>query len=134
MRDCGDCVACCVFQVPAEGFEIKPCPYVTHDDTLFTGKGCNNCTVYDIRPEVCRHFRCDYILGKTDERPNIKNSEWMLNFRENGIVKGFPDIFGAWEENSELSLFDAWRRNFASKEKADDAGDAPRRAGKVDDS
>lgn len=129
MRECGDCVACCVFQVPAEGFELKPCPYVQHDDTLFTGQGCNNCTVYDIRPEVCRRFKCDYILGKDHERPNIENSRWMRDFREHSIAKGFPKIFGAWEENSELQMFDAWRRNFTSKEEDDGSGTSSRGGG-----
>ena len=55
-RTCGDCTACCT--VLAVDELRKPmrwaCDHVA----------CGGCRVYDARPQSCRHFNCQWLLGE----------------------------------------------------------------------
>ncbi len=69
-RDCGKgadaCMACCVGpSIEAPGFEKpmhRPCRHLRT-----TGGGCS---IYRLRPRVCRNFRCGWLNGGDTERPD----------------------------------------------------------------
>ena len=88
-RQCGDCTACC------EYFPIKelgkaatvPC------EKLANPKGsCNNCTIYNDRPKVCKEYACMWVAGygAEEDRPDRCGIliDSMLPFP--GALRGVP--------------------------------------------
>lgn len=66
-RSCGQCRACCI-SLPIEELRkvsYTPCP----DLRPLPAKGCGR---YETRPEVCRAYRCAWLLGWTppEDRPD----------------------------------------------------------------
>jgi len=71
-RDCGTCVACCVW---AEVKEINkpsmvPCQYLK--EGAVEGKNCQNCTIYENKPAACKDYFCSWIVGygEEEDQPN----------------------------------------------------------------
>jgi hypothetical protein len=64
-NNCGTCTACCrIFDIPAIS---KPAgTWCQHCDI---GKGCK---IYDSRPEMCREFKCLWLLSQEREDPREK--------------------------------------------------------------
>lgn len=100
VRECGSCIACCIFllQDSEPGrVDLEACEHVNLKGPLsFTGDSdCNNCKVYEQRPEDCRAFKCDYLLGLEDERPDISRSKWARQVQGKGVAPGsVPKFFG----------------------------------------
>jgi Fe-S-cluster containining protein len=76
MNSCGTCTECCTTTLTSffEGVEYGPdnrCPKVS-------GKGC---TVYETRPDICRHYSCGWlreglpIFMRPDKSRTIINSQ-----------------------------------------------------------
>lgn len=79
-RQCGECVACCVYHEVHEGWLDKPantpCPKLQPlgATTPFTRTGFTaNCTAHAIRPRCCAVYRCAWLdgAGADDERPDM---------------------------------------------------------------
>ena len=80
MRECGDCVACCVYyrisEIDKKG--MQPCSHLNIEKppkniAYYTGNSkCGNCKVYDIKPNVCTEFDCLWKLGhgSEEDRPD----------------------------------------------------------------
>jgi uncharacterized cysteine cluster protein YcgN (CxxCxxCC family) len=67
MRNCDGCVACCNGTLSAmigdhEVYRGSPCPHISCEKL--------NCSIYNDRPEVCKQFRCLWLIQ--DDIP-----EWM---------------------------------------------------------
>lgn len=93
MRDCGTCIACCVYyniktpQLHKEAF--SPCtklktPPLMQDEPepgRYTTEGCDNCTVHkdDKRPKVCDDFNCYWLLGHGDEEDRPDKSGMIID-------------------------------------------------------
>lgn len=57
-RSCGDCTMCCQGWLSGQAYEYTfmkghPCHFL---DTCG-----DRCTIYDIRPEVCQEFKCEWL-------------------------------------------------------------------------
>jgi len=93
-RECGSCTACCVFlrksREPGD-LRLTACQYLKQDTFGFSGQGCS---IYAQRFDVCKDFKCDYLLGKTDERPDHARNRWLADHK--GPV---PKFFGMMEED-----------------------------------
>ncbi len=79
-RSCGDCTACCQGWLRAKIFDTdmypgRACPHITD-------QGCN---CYDERPEVCRNFRCLWLINP-EAFP-----DWMRPDRSKAIANGIID-------------------------------------------
>jgi hypothetical protein len=85
-RTCGSCALCCThLEIESEpgystllsnGLDIaKP----KGQKCRFLGPG--GCTVYEVRPLVCREFACDWLLGDK----NFKDSDYPLATRIIGV-------------------------------------------------
>lgn len=63
--ECGDRTECCTtFRIETAGFrkdESCACPHLFGNES---GNGKTGCTIYSIRPEVCRAFKCHWLQGK----------------------------------------------------------------------
>lgn len=101
---CADCDGCCrVFEVKAVGKPFgEPCKHLGR--TVF-GQGC---TIYETRPEECRHYVCLWLdsqrrqgVEKMPEnmRPNVTKCVlgWPFGIdRETMFVYPYPDYPNAW--------------------------------------
>ncbi|MEI8027105.1 MAG: YkgJ family cysteine cluster protein [Pseudomonadota bacterium] len=85
-RSCGSCTLCCTHldiesepgfsTLLSDGVDIaKP----KGQKCRFLGPG--GCTVYEVRPLVCREFACDWLLGDK----NFKESDHPLKSRIIGV-------------------------------------------------
>lgn len=75
MRECGDCVVCCVY-LNIETSQLKKeamthCPHLETDEpevrgkrVCYTGKGCQ---IYRVRPKVCAGYKCEWLQGHGDD-------------------------------------------------------------------
>jgi len=84
MRDCGSCIACCVFLIPSEEpglIKLERCRFASHEGEFsYTGtSSCGNCTIFDKpeRPQMCGDFYCGYLKGEWDERPNATRDSFL---------------------------------------------------------
>ena len=92
MRDCGTCIACCTFLDIKTG-ELKPCQYLDVKDLRFVSdKSCAGCTVYGNRPQCCRDFRCDYLLGRVDEAPGAALQAWIEDIKAGKLTANPPKL------------------------------------------
>lgn len=86
MRDCGECVACCVYLKITDIKLDKPglthCPYATLSKNrivntiCYSGESCGkNCSVYNSprRPQCCSDYKCLWLQGYGNEsdRPDL---------------------------------------------------------------
>lgn len=85
-RSCGECTACCQGWLKAQIYEHEmkpgqPCPHATD-------KGCG---IYETRPELCRNFRCGWLIDSQHfpdwMRPD--NSKVIVRFSAAEGVKYF---------------------------------------------
>jgi len=76
-RTCGDCVACCAYlKISAlDKPGCKNCKHLTLDrqpddnEMILTGSSTKgNCSIYKDRPEVCKGYKCLWILGHGEEK------------------------------------------------------------------
>lgn len=82
-RTCHSCTACCTF------LRIESQPgYTTRYDTgediaKPAGLPCRflqstGCSIYDVRPQLCRKFKCDWLQGRKglreNDAPSLKGS------------------------------------------------------------
>ena len=92
-RECGECTRCC------EGWELTdvaehigfvgvglPCRFVD------LGKGC---TIYEDRPTVCRHYKCEWLK---DDMHNIP--DWLKPNESNIIITEKP-----WGEGRNIDFY-----------------------------
>ena len=86
VRDCGDCIACCVY--PRITSLDKPafthCSNLTlnHppvDGELQYSSGCNNCKIYEDRPSVCSGYKCLWLQGYGDEEDRPDRSLMLID-------------------------------------------------------
>lgn len=79
-RECGECTACCHwFEIEEFNKEqYDPCPKLKGEP------GCNNCTIYDTRPKMCKDYICAWLYGygNEEDRPDksgimMDNIEWI---------------------------------------------------------
>jgi hypothetical protein len=78
MRECGECTKCCEgsLLLTVRGKSVNksnPCHF------LSTLNKCGGCTIYEERPEVCKTFKCEWLVN-----PEIP--EWMKPSLVNTIV------------------------------------------------
>ena len=77
MRQCGDCIVCCVYPRIDDPELRKPgmahCPHLTlpgseePNKAYYTGRSCKNCTIYEDRPRLCEAYECAWVLGAGDD-------------------------------------------------------------------
>lgn len=79
IRNCGECIACCSYlKIPElDKKGLEHCRHLKLSDPVQEGilqlsSGCNNCGIYDDRPEVCRKYSCLWLAGygKDEDRPD----------------------------------------------------------------
>ena len=80
-RECGECMACCIYyRVETPNWTkpaFVPCnklvdiPDMQEEPTpgRYTSSSCQNCTIYDDpdKPSICDEFKCYWLLGHGDE-------------------------------------------------------------------
>jgi hypothetical protein len=112
MRQCGECVACCVSPEIAElGKPWKvACPKLATEEVAPSQlSGCNNCTIYTTRPEPCVKYSCAWMegYGEDGDRPDLCGM--LIDRRED--VKGAPTAKALWRNaSSEPAAQSALRR------------------------
>lgn len=93
-RECSACNLCCI----CLEIESKPGYSTLLDSGEDIAKPANQrcqflgpkgCTVYEVRPLVCREFRCDWLLGAKGFGPNdspdqcgmmgVRGTNWILD-------------------------------------------------------
>ncbi len=93
-RECGDCIYCC--QAPAieessiladEPIDFDPKPACVECYYAVEGVGC---TVYSNRPTVCKSYKCLYLLGLTDVRPDKGGVAWSFQPWTEGPPSSMP--------------------------------------------
>jgi hypothetical protein len=72
-RECGECNICCKGWLKGEAYGHK---FYPSQPCFFLGK---NCTIHEIRPDVCKKFNCEWL--KNDNFP-----EWMKPNISNVII------------------------------------------------
>jgi len=95
-RDCGECIACCVYP-SIDDPELKKdsmthCPNLTLPGgatpgrVFMAGTKCGNCKIYPTRPKTCGNYTCAWLQGYGDEddRPDkslilVDNSKRITN-------------------------------------------------------
>jgi len=79
VRDCGECIACCVYPRITELNKpgLTHCSHVTllapvKDGEMQLSSGCENCTIYENRPKTCRDYTCLWLAGygRKSDRPD----------------------------------------------------------------
>ena len=108
-RSCGTCTACCSF-APIRVETLRK-PANTLCAHCATGQGC---TVYDVRPQVCRGFYCGWfflpelspewhpeqsgVVIRSESFDNDTITILVLRFSEFLISEHFAGLVGAWIE------------------------------------
>ena len=80
MRNCGDCVACCVY-LRIEDPELdkggmQHCPHVMTDEPEVVGKSVcytgSGCRIQEKKPKTCSGFQCEWLKGHGayEDRPD----------------------------------------------------------------
>jgi Fe-S-cluster containining protein len=81
-RECGECIACCVWPKIAELNKplFEPCKHLKKEANC-----TKNCSIYKDRPSACRTYKCEWLkgYGKEEDRPDksllmFDNSEGIL--------------------------------------------------------
>ena len=109
-RECGDCVACCVYlqiddpELHKKG--MRHCPYVETDQpevvgksVCYTGKGCR---IYYNRPRTCAGYRCEWLKGHGNEEDRPDRCGILVD-RSRAIENGVeckPLWDGAYDEDA----------------------------------
>src|SRR5579872_5901236 len=81
-RACGGCTACCKVM---EVWEIGKA----------AGIWCSHCTIgmgcqrYDSRPEPCREFKCQWLMGLGEDEDRPDKSKIVVHF---GPLEGIPEL------------------------------------------
>ncbi len=91
-RDCGACKVCC--RIPDVPELNKPrdtwCEHIRLDSA---GGGCG---IYDIRPSICRDYKCGWLngLGDTGDRPDLLGVMWQpLELPDGRPGLGFVEVW-----------------------------------------
>jgi hypothetical protein len=75
------------------------------------------CTIYEVRPDVCRKFYCGYMRIRTlDDRWKPSKSKFLVNFESasNRIaIHADPARADAWKSEPYYSTIKEWARNAA---------------------
>jgi len=79
VRECGECVACCVYP-SISGESVDATPEVPAKAAGVKCVHCTNtgCGIYARRPKVCKGYACLYSMGVVDERPDKALVAWTL--------------------------------------------------------
>jgi hypothetical protein len=99
MRECGECIVCCVYphiidnDLKKEG--MSHCPHLTlpgeekQNEVYYTGASFKNCKIFSNQPKVCAKYWCSWRLGYggEDDRPDkilmlFDNSRGIENTQE----------------------------------------------------
>lgn len=75
-RTCGGCTACCKTHKIPEIFK----PARTWCVECQIGKGC---AIYEARPDPCRTFRCQWLLGGGTDADRPDRSKLVVDYKEN---------------------------------------------------
>ena len=83
VNQCGECSMCC--ELPAiseqqykEGGGLACPPKNKEFGKKCELLGCNGCTQYDNRPDICHGYLCFYALGISNELPSKSGVAWSL--------------------------------------------------------
>jgi Fe-S-cluster containining protein len=86
IRSCGDCIACCVYlKIPAlDKPGLAHCQHLNLAEPEEEGKlqlsaGCDNCSIYEDRPEVCKSYSCMWLAGYGDESDRPDKSFMLID-------------------------------------------------------
>lgn len=73
MRECGECIVCCVYPRIDDPELEKPgmrhCPNLTlpgpekENEVFYTGASCENCRIYENQPKMCADYHCAWRIG-----------------------------------------------------------------------
>lgn len=111
VRECGDCVACCIH--PAISREQYRDLGMPRTEAKPYGKKCVHCTgkgcgVYEVRPAVCKGYQCLWKFGLTDLPPNVSGVAWSFEpehqTMEGWVVVGHADDAEAALGSNDLLL------------------------------
>lgn len=82
-RECGECTVCCTqWKIP----ELNK-PAETLCQNLKQPPGCQNCLIYDSRPDVCRNFRCGWMQGFMGEEGRPDKSGVVMLMKAYGVSR-----------------------------------------------
>ncbi len=89
VRQCGECVACCVYlKINQPDFKKPGCTHCPHlrlvepirenvmQLSSYDGK---NCGIYSDRPDVCRDYKCLWLMGHGEERDRPDRSGVLID-------------------------------------------------------
>jgi hypothetical protein len=105
VRECGSCSSCCtLLEVTDVG---KPAnEWCKHCDP---GKGC---TIYDLRPQMCRSFSCAWLQGHLNDDWYPEKSGLVVHFSQDAInVQVDPAFPDRWRQEPYFSKLREWSLN-----------------------
>lgn len=82
-HSCGECSLCCIYpaiekiQFAAEGMPLTGRKPYGKTCAHCTSKGCS---VYEVRPPVCRNYECLWKFGLVEMPPLVSKAIWALEF------------------------------------------------------
>jgi len=102
-RDCGNCVACCIWSRVKEinKPELTPCQYLKKG--AIEGKNCQNCTIYETEPQACKDYFCAWIAGYGEEEDQPNRCGVLIDpqITEFGLVLFARDM---WKGASKMDM------------------------------
>lgn len=84
-RLCESCMACCTYFkiTPMKKGPLEHCLHADiklHSKLSFTGNSsCGNCGIYKTRPQVCRDYKCAWLLGYGDNEDRPDKSGMIID-------------------------------------------------------
>ncbi len=95
-RDCGNCVACCVW---AEIKEIDkppltPCQHLK--EKAVEGETRQSCEIYETRPSACKDYFCSWLIGFGEDEDQPNKSGVLMDTQvtaEHGLVLFARDLW-----------------------------------------
>ena len=87
MRDCGECIACCVYlKIPAlDKPKLTHCQHlnlveeVKENTMQLSAQACGSCGIYEDRPQVCKTYACAWLLGGGRESDRPDRSKMLID-------------------------------------------------------
>ena len=102
MRECGECVVCCVYpriEEPLHKAAMTHCAHVQADEPEVPGKKVcfsgTGCSAYCDRPPVCKEYECAWLLGNGDISDRPDKSGVLMD--RNKKIRGAVECKSLWE-------------------------------------